>query len=333
MKAPMVFMAALILAASAGLLPAEQPRIVQDSYLVLVELPTMQVADVEKPKLDVPYVPTTPEVVEAMLKMVNINKNDKVYDLGCGDGRIVIMAAEKYGARGVGIDIDPERIKEANENAQKAGVADKVEFKQQDLFKSDFKDATVITMYLLPSVNLRLRPQLIADLKPGTRLVSHSFDMGQWEPDRQDTVNGYSRIFHWVVPANMTGTWSWDMAGAGKVTMQVDQKFQRFTATVSANGKTGNVKEGHIEGDQVNFTLEGFDGQGPLRFEGKVNGDMIEGIARPASAATQPAGDQPAAGAPAVEPQGMAWKATRDPATKKVVDEGVTEAEEMEEAA
>jgi SAM-dependent methyltransferase len=150
-------------------------------------------------KKDVPYVPTPYPVVEEMLKLANVQSSDVVYDLGCGDGRIVITAAQQYGARGVGIDIDPERIKEANENALKAGVADKVKFLQRDLFESDFSDATVVTLYLLRSVNLRLRPKLLAELKPGTRIVSNTFDMGDWKADRTADVLGRT-LYFWVIP-------------------------------------------------------------------------------------------------------------------------------------
>jgi SAM-dependent methyltransferase len=149
---------------------------------------------------DVPYVPTSEEVVNAMLSLAKVTKNDMVYDLGCGDGRIVVTAAKKYGARGVGIDIDPQRIKEANENARKSGVTDQVRFIQNDLFKSDFSDATVVTLYLLPAVNLKLRPQLMKQLKPGTRIVSHAFDMGDWKPEKTVEVDG-TTIYFWTVPA------------------------------------------------------------------------------------------------------------------------------------
>ncbi|WP_413199625.1 SAM-dependent methyltransferase [Nostoc piscinale] len=147
---------------------------------------------------DVPYVPTPQPVVDAMLQVAKVGKNDVLYDLGSGDGRIVVTAAQKYGTRGVGIDISPERIQEANANAQKAGVTDLVEFRQQDLFKTDLSQATVITLYLLPEVNLRLRPELLK-LKPGTRIVSHAFDMGDWKPQQTLQVDGKT-IYYWVVP-------------------------------------------------------------------------------------------------------------------------------------
>jgi SAM-dependent methyltransferase len=158
----------------------------------------------DHPIPEVPYVPTPEKVVEEMLRLANVGKGDVVYDLGCGDGRIVITAALKYGARGVGVDIDPERIKESNENARKAGVADRVKFLQQDLFETDFREATVVTLYLLPDVNLRLRPKLLRELKPGTRIVSHAFDMGDWKPEKVVKVPGEDRertIYFWVTPA------------------------------------------------------------------------------------------------------------------------------------
>ncbi len=151
-------------------------------------------------KKDVPYVPTPQEVVDEMLRMANVGKDDVVYDLGCGDGRLVITAVKKFGAkRGVGVDIDPQRIKESNENAQAAGVADRVKFVVQDLFKTDIKEASVVTLYLLPDVNLRLRPVLWRDLKPGTRVVSHAFDMGDWQPEKTTSVEGRT-IYFWTIP-------------------------------------------------------------------------------------------------------------------------------------
>jgi SAM-dependent methyltransferase len=148
---------------------------------------------------DVPFVPTPKEVVEAMLKLADVKSGDTVYDLGSGDGRIVITAAERYGTHGVGIDINPERIQEATENARKAGVEKLVEFRQGDLFEAKISPATVVTLYLLPSVNLKLKPKLLHDLKPGTRIVSHSFDMGDWKPDKQEDVGGRT-IYLWIVP-------------------------------------------------------------------------------------------------------------------------------------
>jgi len=152
---------------------------------------------------DVRYEPSPPEVVRAMLRLAEVTRNDVVYDLGCGDGRIVITAAKEFGARGVGIDIDPQRIAESLANARKAGVARRVKFRNEDLFDADIRQATVVTLYLWPWVNLKLRPKLLKELKPGTRVVSHSHDMGDWEPERQIEVNGH-RIYLWRIPARAT---------------------------------------------------------------------------------------------------------------------------------
>ena len=151
---------------------------------------------------EVPYVPTHERVVAEMLKVAKVGKNDVLYDLGSGDGRIPITAAKQFGTRGVGVDIDPARVIEARANAVKAGVADKVKFMQQDLFETDIKEATVVTLYLLPDVNLSLRPKLLADLKPGTRVVSHNYDMGDWKPLQTITVKVPEEhtIYYWVVP-------------------------------------------------------------------------------------------------------------------------------------
>ena len=148
---------------------------------------------------DVIYVATPADVVDAMLKVANVKATDVVYDLGCGDGRIVITAAKEYGARGVGFDIDPQRIKEATANAQQAGVADRVRFVEADLFEANISEASVVTVYLLSSLNLKLRPKLMRELKPGTRVVSHAFDMGDWKPERELNVKG-RRVFLWTIP-------------------------------------------------------------------------------------------------------------------------------------
>jgi hypothetical protein len=155
--------------------------------------------------LDVPYLPTDEEIVKVMLDVAQVTKDDVLYDLGSGDGRIPITAATRFGTRGVGIDLDPARVAEAKANALRAGVADRVHFIEADIFEADFREATVVTLYLLQEVNLRLRPKLLADLKPGTRIVSHNYDMGDWKPDktvRVDFPYGSSHtVYFWVVPA------------------------------------------------------------------------------------------------------------------------------------
>jgi ribosomal protein L11 methylase PrmA len=148
---------------------------------------------------DVIYVPTPQALVDEMLKLAGVHKGDVLYDLGSGDGRIPVTAAKRFGIRAVGIDIDPERIREAEDNAKRAGVASLVDFRREDLFATDFHEATVVTLYLLPELNLRLRPRLLAELKPGTRIVSHQFDMGDWKPEKELELDGRT-IYLWRIP-------------------------------------------------------------------------------------------------------------------------------------
>ena len=155
---------------------------------------------VVKKALDVPYEPSSPEIVEGMLKLANVTKKDIVFDLGCGDGRIVIEAARKHGARGFGIDMDQDRIVEARENARKAGVSHRVVFRNEDLFQTNIRSATVVMLYLWPHVNLRLLPKLQRELKPGTRIVSHSHNMGDWKPEKEVQVDGHT-LYFWTIPA------------------------------------------------------------------------------------------------------------------------------------
>ena len=148
---------------------------------------------------DVIFVPTPEPVVEAMLQVANVTKNDIVYDLGCGDGRIPVTAAKKYGARGVCFDIDPQRIKEANDNVAKNNVGSLVKVVEGDLFEQDLSGASVVTLYLLPSLNVKLMPKLMKELKPGTRIVSHAFDMGDWKPEKELDVDG-RKVYYWTIP-------------------------------------------------------------------------------------------------------------------------------------
>ena len=175
---------------------------IRNFLLVLALAAALPAAAQRQP--DVIYVPTPQDVVDDMLRLANVRKGDRHYDLGSGDGRIAITAAKRYGVRATGIDIDPERIKEATANAKKAGVEKLVDFRQEDLFKADFRDATIITLYLLPDLNLKLRPRLWAELKPGTRIVSHQFDMGDWEPEKKLEMSGRT-IYFWTVPERKKG--------------------------------------------------------------------------------------------------------------------------------
>ncbi len=165
----------------------------------LLALPSLVHARDTTRHLDVPYVPTQIEVVDAMLDLARVQKDDVLYDLGCGDGRIVVRAASRFGCRGVGVDLNPQRVSEAQANAERARVTELTRFDVGDVFEYDFKPATVVTMYLLPSVNLKLRPRLLKDLKPGSRVVSHDFDMGTWVPDATRDVER-ARIFLWTIP-------------------------------------------------------------------------------------------------------------------------------------
>jgi predicted TPR repeat methyltransferase len=186
--------------ARAGLATTLSIHIIGQSNLVAqarFDAPTQIAQD---QSLDVPYIQTPQDVVDEMLRLANVQATDKLYDLGSGDGRIVVTAATKFGTRGVGVDLDPERVQEAKNNARRAGVTDLVEFRQQDLFNTDLRDATVVTLYLLPEINLRLRPKLLQELKPGTRIVSHAFDMGDWQPEKVVKV-GNNTIYFWTVPA------------------------------------------------------------------------------------------------------------------------------------
>lgn len=227
--------------------------------------------------LDVPYVPTPQPVVDKMLEMANVQQGDYVIDLGSGDGRIVI-AAVKRGAYGHGIDLDPQRIKEARQNAQEQGLGDKVMFIREDIFETDFSRASVITMYLLNSVNRKLRPRLLKELDPGTRIVSHSFDMGDWQPDREAKVNSGSMgrvhsIYYWVIPARVEGDWSWQTGGTG-VSVSISQKYQEIE--VSPSDAIWEVSEATLDGKRISFKLT----QGGIThlYSGEVEGDRIRGM-------------------------------------------------------
>jgi len=235
--------------------------------------------------LEVPFVPTPYEVVAEMLRLADVGKDDVVYDLGCGDGRIIIMAAEKMGARGVGIDIDPQRIEESRENAIKAKVNDRVRFLHKDLFEANISKATVVTLYLTSEVNLRVRPKLLRELKPGTRIVSNDFDMEEWESDKTLEVtsdNESYTIYYWVVPANVTGTWEWVMSASSRkerYRLQLDQQFQNVKGIITVGTTKMIIKEGELRGDRLRFTIvkEVKGTTEDMLFEGRVNGNSIKG--------------------------------------------------------
>jgi hypothetical protein len=239
---------------------------------------------------DVVYVPTPQEVVDEMLSMAKVGPNDYVIDLGSGDGRIVITAAKKHGARGFGVDLDRYLLKKANENARLAGVADRARFFEQNLFETDLTPATVITSYLLPEMNLKLRPRILG-LKPGTRVVTHDYDMDDWYPDAQKVMDvpgkevgdeGKSYIFFYIVPAKMAGQWLSELEhGKNRVVYDFffDQDFQFVEGMVRAGAREGKVPEFKLVGDKVDFIAR-VPVEGQLlahRFRGEVKSDRIEG--------------------------------------------------------
>jgi len=209
----------------------------------------------ESKKPDVIFVPTEQAVAEEMLRMANVSKQSVVYDLGCGDGRIVIAAAVHFGARGVGIDIDSERIRESKQNARAAGVSDRVRFVQADLFNSDFHEATAVMLYLSSAINVRLRPMLLRQLKPGTPVVSHDYLMGDWQPDETSSINGAALLL-WIVPARVAGVWQWTIkngAGTDHYELTLRQEFQKVSGTLVVNSKEEPLSAVRLIGDRLDF--------------------------------------------------------------------------------
>ena len=233
-------------------------------------LPTASAAE-RLVSLDVPYVPTPPEVVDRMLKVAKVGPEDFVIDLGSGDGRIAIAAVARHGAKGaMGVDLDPERIAEARANAKQAGVSDKVEFRNQDLFDTDFSQATVLTMYLLPNVNITLRPKIL-ELKPGTRVVSHAFDMDDWESDLYERVDGRS-VYLWVVPAQVEGGWKLE-GPDGAMELDLTQRFQKVSGTARVAGGQALPVSGSLDGANIEFTVG--EGADATRYTGNVQGSSM----------------------------------------------------------
>ncbi len=258
--------------------------------MVAMLLTGAMVTTVGAAELSVPYVPTPLDVVDAMLKMAKVSSTDYLIDLGSGDGRIVINAAKKYGARGFGVDLNPVRIDEANANARKAGVTDKVAFYQRDLFETDLSEASVITMYLLPRVNLELRPKLLA-LKPGTRVVSHDFSMDDWKADTHAKIDvkdkygaagGASDVYFWVIPARVAATWQWQLPVSGKsrsYEMTLTQKYQVFFGDVRVGSQAIRLQNPVLRGEQIAFVFTADIDGIPVKheFTGRVEGDAISG--------------------------------------------------------
>lgn len=243
-------------------------RMLTATFLVCVGF--LAVAYVNAQNLDVVFVPTPRETVDRMLQITEVGSADFVIDLGSGDGRIAI-AAGRLGARALGVDLDPARIRDAQINAERAGVTDRVTFRQQNLFETDLSQATVLTMYLLPSINVKLRPKILA-LRPGTRVASHDFTMADWKPDLSETTNW--RIHFWVVPAPIAGRWQ-VRSGHRTFTLTIDQRFQEFQGSASVDGRTTALRNTKLRAGNIEFTVD-LDGQA-LTLRGLVNGDRMQG--------------------------------------------------------
>ena len=236
--------------------------------------------EAEPPKLDAPYVPTPQVTVDEMLRIAGVGPKDVVVDLGSGDGRIVITAAQKFGARGFGVELDWRLNLQAVENARAAGVEDRVRFLEQDLFKTDLNEATVVATYLLPFMMLRLRTAVLG-LKPGTRVVSHDFDFGDWRPDQKTYIR--KNVFLWIVPANVAGRWQMRLPLAPVerlLDLEVTQRYQDVSAHSRLNGVPTQVWEPKLTGDRLSFAIVDTtdrENEATLYFEGRARGDVIEG--------------------------------------------------------
>jgi len=228
---------------------------------------------------DVIWVPTPERSVERMLQMAQAGPKDFVVDLGSGDGRTVITAAKKFGARSLGIEFNPDMVALSQRNAEKEGVADAVKFIQGDIFKTDFSSATVVTLYLLDDINLALRPKLLG-MKPGTRIASHDFNMGDWEPDDRSSIDDHT-TYLWIVPAKVQGDWKLGMElGAGdEAVLKLSQKFQKIEGTLVSMSSQISLREPSLRGDWIRFSI--VDYRGVLReFSGRVRGGVISGSVR-----------------------------------------------------
>jgi len=226
---------------------------------------------------DVIWVPTPDEVVERMLRMAQVTPNDYIIDLGAGDGKIAIAAAKNFGARSMGIEYDPDMAKHAQGNVEKAGATGRARIVQGDIFVTDFTQATVITMYLLPALNLKLRPQILA-MRPGTRVVSHSFTMDDWEADETSSMDG-RRAYFWLVPANVMGSWALEVTGGGaseRMELTLEQRYQKIDGSVGLGAVQGGLRDARLRGFNISFAY--VDGKSVRReLNGRVSGGRMEG--------------------------------------------------------
>ena len=250
-------------------------------------------AQLDQKDLDTPYVPTPQVVVDRMLELAAVKPGERVIDLGSGDGRLVITAAQRYGAQGFGVELDPRLVQRSNDAARRAGLADRVKFLQQDLFKTDFREANVLTLYLLPDVNMALRPKILADLKPGTRVVSHDYGMRDWRPDAEETIPApdktvgarkESMVYLWIIPARVAGDWELEIDTGGKrqrMPLSLTQQYQMLSGTVGVSGSKVPISDGKLRGEELHMTLPGgIVGSKPIELVGRAAGDRLSGTAR-----------------------------------------------------
>ncbi len=226
-------------------------------------------------ELEVPFVPTPAPLVERMLDLAEVSARDYLIDLGCGDGRIAIAAARR-GARALGVDLDPHRIDEAVLAARLAGLETRALFRRQDLFRTPIFEADVVTLYLLPRINLALRPRLLTELRPGARVVSHAFHMGDWRADAEEQLDG-RRIFLWIVPAVAGGSWALTDSDGSAMTLELDQRFQEVTGTLTGPGRVLNLRDAALRGTRFAFTVDTT--AGPRTYRGQIDGAVM--MARP----------------------------------------------------
>jgi SAM-dependent methyltransferase len=239
---------------------------------------------------EVPYIRTPQVVVDKMLELAEVGPNDFLIDLGSGDGRIVITAAQQRGAKGFGVELDPTLVEASNAAARKAGVAERAQFFARDLFETDIREASVLTMYLLPAVNLELRPRILSQLKPGTRVVSHDWDMGEWQPDAKAVLDGMSKpvmpvqastVYLWIVPAKVAGTWRIELDEAKPESMEIEftQRFQEISGVAKRTRERTLLQSAHLRGAEIRFAVidETRRPSVPLQFFGRVYGDTMDG--------------------------------------------------------
>jgi SAM-dependent methyltransferase len=239
---------------------------------------------------EVPYIRTPQVVVDKMLDLAEVGPDDFLIDLGSGDGRIVITAVQQRGAKGFGVELDPTLVEASNAAARKAGVAERAQFFARDLFETDIREASVLTMYLLPAVNLELRPRILSQLRPGTRVVSHDWDMGEWQPDAKAVLDGMSKpvmpvqastVYLWIVPAKVAGTWRIELEEAKPESMEIEftQRFQEISGIAKRTRGRTMLQSAHLRGAEIRFAVidETRRPSDPVQFFGRVYGDTMEG--------------------------------------------------------